>query len=284
VTPFDPAALVAVLSAFYPTVDVATLAQARRARPGVFAGGALVGDGDRLQLPDGRVFLLIWQGAWTAVGDTPDPAAAGVWDANRIAGFFLTYGLVVPESVIQQWLGYWRLWGWKDPGYFLMRLSHAQELVDAGLATALPADPGGDAFALEDGPLAPIDDSVNFFGFGTAPTMESIVSDQLAPLDGSEPQLDTVQGTVAQFDPAGAGAALDDGTLEAAGAAHAGTVAAFTGDSIDDVAGATDGQRAGATDTRGTYDENPPPPVSVVDPGDPPDKGPGSANPLPPAA
>lgn len=59
-TPFNASALLAILLAFYPTVSRAELARARRERPEYFAGGTLLGSkGDKLQLPDGRIFDLI---------------------------------------------------------------------------------------------------------------------------------------------------------------------------------------------------------------------------------
>jgi hypothetical protein len=61
VTPFDAAALLAMLRAFYPTVSGAELARARSERPEYFAGGVLFGThGDKLRLPDGREFDLIF--------------------------------------------------------------------------------------------------------------------------------------------------------------------------------------------------------------------------------
>jgi hypothetical protein len=60
VTPFNGAALLAMLLAFYPTVSGSELARARRERPEYFAAGVLFGSkGDKLQLPDGRVYDLI---------------------------------------------------------------------------------------------------------------------------------------------------------------------------------------------------------------------------------
>jgi hypothetical protein len=60
VTPFDATALLVMLLAFYPTVSGAELARARRERPEYFAAGVLFGTkGDKLQLPDGRVYDLI---------------------------------------------------------------------------------------------------------------------------------------------------------------------------------------------------------------------------------
>jgi hypothetical protein len=59
-TPFDAVALLAMLLAFYPTVNASELARARRERPEYFAGGTLLGSkGDKLRLPDGRIFDLI---------------------------------------------------------------------------------------------------------------------------------------------------------------------------------------------------------------------------------
>jgi hypothetical protein len=65
-TPFDGAALVAMLQAFYPAVTRAALERARRDRPAYFAGGVLFGtQGEKLRLGDGRVFDLAFD-AWTA--------------------------------------------------------------------------------------------------------------------------------------------------------------------------------------------------------------------------
>lgn len=59
-TPFDGVALLAMLLAFYPLVSSGELARARRERPEYFAAGELFGSkGDKLKLPDGRVFDLI---------------------------------------------------------------------------------------------------------------------------------------------------------------------------------------------------------------------------------
>lgn len=68
-TPFDPTALLAMLLTFYPIVSVAALARARSERPAYFAGGTLFGStGEKLRLPDGRVFDLIFDAS------NPDPA------------------------------------------------------------------------------------------------------------------------------------------------------------------------------------------------------------------
>ena len=60
-TPFDPVALVAMLVAFYSPPSVPKLQQARAERPTYFAGGTLRGtSGEKLFLPDGRIFDLIF--------------------------------------------------------------------------------------------------------------------------------------------------------------------------------------------------------------------------------
>lgn len=60
-TPFDGGALLAMLLAFYPTPSPAALVQARAERPEYFAGATLIGhSGDKFQLPDGRIFDVIF--------------------------------------------------------------------------------------------------------------------------------------------------------------------------------------------------------------------------------
>lgn len=59
-TPFNQTALLAMLLTFYPIVSVENLRLARSERPDYFAGGTLFGStGEKLRLPDGRVFDLI---------------------------------------------------------------------------------------------------------------------------------------------------------------------------------------------------------------------------------
>lgn len=59
-TPFDPGALVSLLERGYPVVSASELARARREHPEAFADGVLFGSkGDKLRLPDGRVFDCI---------------------------------------------------------------------------------------------------------------------------------------------------------------------------------------------------------------------------------
>lgn len=60
-TPFDPVALLVMLQAFYPIPTVINLQRARRERPEYFAAGTLFGSsGEKLLLPDGRAFDLIF--------------------------------------------------------------------------------------------------------------------------------------------------------------------------------------------------------------------------------
>lgn len=84
-TPFDGVALVAMLVTFYPVVSPAQLRLARNERPEYFSGGKVIGSkGDKLELPDGRVFDLIfaaggppsgmrWQCIEAGPGDGGDP-------------------------------------------------------------------------------------------------------------------------------------------------------------------------------------------------------------------
>jgi hypothetical protein len=84
VTPFDAAALLAVLLAFYPVVSVASLQRARAERPEYFAAGTLGGSkGEELFLQDGRVFDLIAAAGgppsgrhWQVIDVTNDPGGA----------------------------------------------------------------------------------------------------------------------------------------------------------------------------------------------------------------
>jgi hypothetical protein len=81
-TPFDPWALLAMLLAFYPTPSAAALRQARAERPEYFAGGTIIGSkGDKLQLPDARVFDLIF-----AAGGLPGDQRWQVIDVTGDAG------------------------------------------------------------------------------------------------------------------------------------------------------------------------------------------------------
>jgi hypothetical protein len=93
VTPFDPAALVAMLRAFYPIVGRAALRRARSERPEYFAGGTLIGSSQtHLQLADGRIFDLILnegapqgQTAWQALDVTDGGTTMTIRSRSRTA-------------------------------------------------------------------------------------------------------------------------------------------------------------------------------------------------------
>lgn len=81
-TPFDPVAWLAMMLTFYPSVTRTSLARAMAERPSYFAGGRLIGSvGDKLLLPDGRVFDIVFS-AWTAASrwQTLDVTNAGPGD------------------------------------------------------------------------------------------------------------------------------------------------------------------------------------------------------------
>lgn len=98
-TPFDPAALLAMLLAFYPVVSAAAFSQARAERPEYFAGGVIFGSkGDKLRLPDGRQFDCIKAAGGPASGrrwtcSLIDPTAPGEPDP-----FPLEDGPLVPAD------------------------------------------------------------------------------------------------------------------------------------------------------------------------------------------
>lgn len=101
-TPFDPLALLAMLQAFYPVVSAAALQQARAERPEYFAAGELFGSkGDKLRLPDGRVFDCIFAAGgpigtqrWSVIDVTNDPGAVS-------DGLELEPGPLVPLDAAQ---------------------------------------------------------------------------------------------------------------------------------------------------------------------------------------
>ncbi len=86
-TPFDGTALLAMLLAFYPTPSPAALVQARAERPEYFSGATLIGrSGDKFQLPDGRIFDVIFavdgapsQRRWQMIEAVPGDASADPW-------------------------------------------------------------------------------------------------------------------------------------------------------------------------------------------------------------
>lgn len=143
----------------------------------------------------------------------------------------------------------------------------------------------GDPFALEEGPLAPLDDAP-IFAPRAGSTYTDLVNQELAPLGGGDDRLQGAANAVASFD---GSAALDDAfahTIAPAEAHHAATIAALDGDAIPEVLEATSGAHRVIDGTAGEYDEDPPPDVAEPDPGGPPpgsEPDPGD-EPRPPAA
>jgi hypothetical protein len=111
-----------------------------------------------------------------------------------------------------------------------------------------------DPFALEEGPLEPIDESIDWFPARAGPTMESVVAGELAALNGTDPALDQVALTVGRFDASGAAGAIDDPTLDDAIGSHEETRAALENDSPGVLVETSDGHLT-LIDTRsGDYD------------------------------
>lgn len=291
-TPFSADALLAVLQVFYTPVSAATLARAFNERPAYFAGGCLGGDsGTLLILGDGRVFALIdpstssWRvtqlQAPALIADSaapPDPGTGRSFDPTVILAF-LAYWSTQPG--VDPSVG-------SDPNYWLGRITQTGGLGDDNQQYWIDRFHGiggdtPDGLALEPGPLTAATFTIP--GSGRDPqSNETLVSDQLGALDGAGPQLDSVAAVVTANDPAAAAAALNDSSLDDASAANDGGNAATQGEGIDDIAGATTGQRGAVNDNRSTYNDDPPPDLTPTDPGPPPERpGPGEPG-GPPAA
>jgi len=139
-----------------------------------------------------------------------------------------------------------------------------------------------DPFALEQGPLAYVNEDTPI-GLPTGPSMEDIVTGQLAELGGTDAALDNVATTVQAFNGADA---LDGATgayLDPAKTAHEEIRGAIDADDPRSVIDATNSHDGEIDQARGDYVEDPPPDTAEPDPGDPPDQGPPPDNP-PPAA
>jgi hypothetical protein len=217
VTPFDPVALVAMLMAFYPIVSPATLVRARAERPEYFAGGVLLGhSGDKLQLPDGRIWDLIFA--------VDGPIAQRKWQA-----------------------------------------------LDVTNSGGGPEDP----FALEPGPLTPVDEAMELWP-AIGSDFAGLVAGHLAQFGGSEGLLDRAAADVVELQ---VDAALESGyaaTIEPALEQHAGVRAALDADNPVDVLEQAEGHGGIIDQQSGAYDEEPPPDLDEPDPGSPPaDEPPG---------
>lgn len=97
-TPFDPVALLVMLRTFYPQPSAAALRRARQERPEYFAGGEIVSTGqDKIRLPDGRIFDLIFDVDGVSGGprwQVIEPGPAGAEDP-----FPLEPGALVPIDI-----------------------------------------------------------------------------------------------------------------------------------------------------------------------------------------
>ena len=213
-TPFDPWALLAMLQAFYPAPTPASLRRARSERPEYFAAGVLIGhSGDKLQLPDGRIWDLIF-----SVGS---PAA--------------------------RWI--------------------AIDVTDQGAGGG-----GDDPFALEEGPLVPIDEETTI-GPPLERDFEGLVARGLGDLTGSDDRLAAAGAAVVEVD---GGADIDrsyDELLEPANRAHVGMRAALDLDDPSELIDATNHHDGEINAGTGDYNEPPPPDDPEPDPGEPPNGG-----------
>lgn len=142
-----------------------------------------------------------------------------------------------------------------------------------------PGDPGvDDPFALDDGPLAYIDDGVVIFP-GDVPDFEQLVVTELGALDGAEGVLDRAGADVQvaadpdRFD--GSYRALVDPAREA----HVRLRNALDGDDPMDVIESTNAHDGEIDSARGDYVESPPPDTPEPDPGSPPDEPPNPPRP-----
>lgn len=213
-TPFDPIALVAMLRAFYPVVSPAAFARARAERPEYFAGGVITRtNGDKLRLPDGRIFDCIINS-----GGAPGTT---FWTANDVTN---------------------------DPGG--------------------PVDP----FALEDGPLAPIDEALVIIP-PSGESFEQLVSGELEGLGASDDVLHQAAAAVTEF---GGAAALDaawEREMVPAIEQHQAALDALDANDITSELEAAEAHGATIDGAETEYDENPPADLPEPDPGDPPGDG-----------
>lgn len=147
-----------------------------------------------------------------------------------------------------------------------------------------PTDPGGpdDPFALEDGPLAYLDENLQVFS-GSGRSNVDVVAEQLAPLAGADGVLDGAGQAIVTFD----GAAQVDGAYNAlvapAREVHAGVVDTFDQADPSSVIDATNSHDGEIDSARGDYVEDPPPPTDEPDPGAPPKDGGDGGDDGPPA-
>jgi hypothetical protein len=148
-----------------------------------------------------------------------------------------------------------------------------------------PNDPGGDdgdPFALEQGPLDFVDETIVIFPDVTDP-FEGLVSDALRPLSGADGVLDAVSEAAKAAD----GSADLDGSyaalVEPAARAHEVIRVALDGDEFSDELRAADDQSNVPPIASTELDEPPPPDVPEPDAGEPPPEKGEPGGPPPPA-
>lgn len=153
-----------------------------------------------------------------------------------------------------------------NAGLDVSRRSWSAQLIDPNAAGA------DDPFALEDGPLVPLDAAFTFPP--RDPTaFSALVAGELAPLEHDDGILAAAAEPAITFTGA---ADLEDSfarEIDPADQAHAATLAALDGDPISDVMEATSGGSTVIDTTSGDYDEPEPPDIPLPDPGDGPGEG-----------
>lgn len=202
-----------MLVAFYPIVTPANLTRARTERPEYFAGAVLLGgSGDKLKLPDGRIFDCIFA--------VDGPLAQRRWQA-----------------------------------------------LDVTNSGGGPEDP----FALEPGPLTPVDETMAIF---LPPDGEFawVVGAYVEGFGGSEALLDRAATDVVELQVDAALAAGYAATIEPAGEQNAAIRAALEADNPADVLEQAQAHDGTINEQSGQYDEDPPDDdIGAPDPGDPPE-------------
>lgn len=139
-----------------------------------------------------------------------------------------------------------------------------------------------DPFALEEGPLTPIDESVDYFPTDPGRSFSGIVAEGLSTLEGAEEMLDRSAQRVIEADGSADLAQAYAEHIDPAADAHAEIRAALDGDNPIALLEATNGHDPEIDAAREAYVEEPPPDLEEPDPGTPP--GDGGGDEPPPAA
>ncbi len=135
------------------------------------------------------------------------------------------------------------------------------------------APPVDDPFALEEGPLAFLDEDAPIFP-DAGDTFTTLVSGHLGDLDGSDAQLTGAATPIVTFDGPAQLEASAGANFYPAVENHVAIAEALTNDNPADVAVATGAQAGTIADQASDYDDEPPADLPVDDPGDPPGDGP----------